>query len=118
MQGAGGARRDSWNRRFGARTWTEQTQCPKHNGNLLKASGAGKPLFPGKKKPGIAARLSRGFAENRLGRHDLVGLQALLALHDLEADLLAFLQALEAGAADGTEVHEHVRAVVTADEAE
>src|SRR5688500_10884677 len=49
---------------------------------------------------------------------DFVRLQALLALHDLEGHLLAFLQRLEAGALDGTEVHEKVRARLRGDEAE
>src|SRR5690606_14465943 len=47
-----------------------------------------------------------------------VGLQALLALDDGEGDLLAFLQALEALHLDGTEVDEHVLAILAADEAE
>ena len=38
-----------------------------------------------------------------------VGLQALLALHDLERHALAFLQGLEARALDRAEVHEQVR---------
>src|SRR6478736_7773950 len=49
---------------------------------------------------------------------DFVGLQALLALHDLDRHALAFLQRLEAGALDGTEVHEEVRAGFRGDEAE
>ena len=52
------------------------------------------------------------------GSHHFVGLQTLLALHNLEAHLLAFLQALEAITRDRAEMHEHVRAVVAADEAE
>src|SRR5690348_13457440 len=51
-------------------------------------------------------------------RGDFFSLQALLALHNLERHLLAFLQALEARAGDGTKMHEHVGAVLTADEAE
>ena len=53
-----------------------------------------------------------------LSGHHFVGLQTLLALHNLEGDLLAFLQALEAIALDRAEMHENVRAIVTADEAE
>src|SRR3970282_2402644 len=49
---------------------------------------------------------------------DCVSLQALLALGDGEADLLAFLQALEALGLDGAEVNKHVLAILTADEAE
>ncbi len=37
-----------------------------------------------------------------------IGLQAFLALHDGEGDLLAFLEALEALGLDGAEMHEHV----------
>src|SRR5690606_32306344 len=55
---------------------------------------------------------------DRLERLDLVRLQALLALDDLEGNLLAFLQRLEAGALDGTEMHEQVRAALRGDEAE
>ena len=51
-------------------------------------------------------------------RRDLIGLQALLALHDLEAHLLAFLQGLETRALDGAKMNEHVRAAVAGDEAE
>ena len=47
-----------------------------------------------------------------------VGLQALLALDDGEADPLAFLQALETLHLDGAEVDEHVLAIFTADESE
>ena len=64
-------------------------------------------------KPGSFARgagLLRGL--------HFVGLQALLALHDLEGDLLAFLQGLEAGALDRAEVDEDVRAAFLGDEAE
>src|SRR5688572_3165361 len=57
----------------------------------------------------------RGAASHR---GDVLGLQALLALHDLEAHLLAFGQRAVARAVDRAEVYEHVRAVVAADEAE
>src|SRR3546814_10771890 len=47
-----------------------------------------------------------------------VGLQSLLALHDLERDLLAFLQRLEAAALDRAEMDEQVLAAFRGDEAE
>src|SRR3546814_5840062 len=47
-----------------------------------------------------------------------VGLQALLALHDLERDLLAFLQRLEAVSLDRAEMDEQVLAAFRGDEAE
>src|SRR3546814_6702351 len=50
---------------------------------------------------------------------DLVfGLQALLAIDDLEAHFLPFLQAFETRTGDGAEMHEHVRAILAADKAE
>src|SRR3546814_16288864 len=52
-----------------------------------------------------------------LGLH-FVGLQALLALHDLARDLLAFLQRLEAAALDRAEMDEQVLAAFRGDEAE
>src|SRR3546814_13890062 len=52
-----------------------------------------------------------------LGLH-FVGLQALLALHDLERDLLAFLQRLEAASLDRAEMDEQVLAAFRGDEAE
>src|ERR1700733_3332813 len=54
----------------------------------------------------------------RSRRRDVFGLQALLAVDDLEADLLAFLQAFETRTTDGAEMHKHVRATLPADEAE
>ena len=53
-----------------------------------------------------------------LDRLHLVSLHTLLALDGDEGNLLAFLQGLEAGALDGTEVHEQVRAAFRGDEAE
>src|SRR5690606_38247770 len=53
----------------------------------------------------------------RSGGLHRVGLQALLALDHGKGHLLAFLEALEALHLDGTEVDEHVLAVLTADEA-
>src|SRR3546814_5736295 len=47
-----------------------------------------------------------------------IGLQALLALHDGEADLLAFRQALEALGPDRTEMDEDILAILAADESE
>src|SRR5690242_3909909 len=62
--------------------------------------------------------LAHDLARLESGRRHVFRLQALLALHDAEADLLAFLQRTKTGAADRTEMHEHVRSVLTADEAE
>src|SRR3546814_4218479 len=45
-----------------------------------------------------------------------IGLQALLSLHDGEADLLAFRQALEALGPDRTEMDEDIPAILPADE--
>ena len=42
------------------------------------------------------------------GRSDFVGLQAFLALDNLEADLLPFLQGAETGALDRAEMHEYM----------
>src|SRR5688500_12811981 len=53
-----------------------------------------------------------------LQRLDRIRLQSLLALHNGETDLLSFLEALEALALDRAEMHEHVFAVLPADEAE
>ena len=49
---------------------------------------------------------------------NVFGLQAFLSVHDIEAHFLAFLQTLETRAGDCTEMHEHVRAIITADKAE
>src|SRR5687767_5749055 len=59
-------------------------------------------------------------ASRRLGlrRADVFRLQALRALGDAEADALAFGQGTVARARDGAEVHEHVRARFTGNEAE
>src|SRR5690606_1599724 len=69
---------------------------------------------PGRFRPGlgVATDALRGL----LGLH-FVGLQALLALHDLERDLLAFLQRLEAAALDRAEMDEQVLAAFRGDEA-
>src|SRR6476469_4077791 len=73
---------------------------------------------PGRSRVSSCRRRRSGARISRSDRLDLIGLQALLALHNLEGDLLAFLQRLEAGALDGTEVHEQVRAGLRGDEAE
>jgi hypothetical protein len=59
----------------------------------------------------LYARMSRS------DRVHFVGLQALLALHHLEAHLLAFLQTLEPIALDGAEMDENVLAILTGNEA-
>src|SRR4249919_1885789 len=71
-----------------------------------------KPGFPCCLVPLAPARRPGG-----LHRLDFVGLQALLALHNLERNLLAFLERLEAAALDRTEVDEDVRAAFRGDEA-
>src|SRR5262249_58035650 len=48
---------------------------------------------------------------------DVFRLGSLLALGDVELDLLPFLQAAVAAAGDRAEVHEHVRVTVDSDEA-
>src|SRR2546421_17930 len=48
---------------------------------------------------------------------DVFRLGSLLALGDVELDLLPFLQAAVAAAGDRAEVHEHVRAALSRDEA-
>src|SRR5688500_11479794 len=90
----------------------------KRAGKCAKKKTRPRPGGAPKRKPG-RGRVFR-FTAEAAGLHRLhfVGLQALLALHDLERDLLAFLQRLEAGALDGTEVHEQVRAGLRGDEAE
>src|SRR5205814_6139670 len=51
------------------------------------------------------------------GDPDVFRLGSLLALGDVELDLLPFLQAAVAAAGDRAEVHEHVRAALDRDEA-
>src|SRR5690606_3385069 len=67
---------------------------------------------PGNGKP----RSWRGFlckrACGRSGRHDVGRLRALRALHDVEADALAFLQRAESLGVDGGVVHDHIRAAI------
>ena len=73
---------------------------------------------PARFHAGFSLPLARRCRPGLLGL-DFLGLQALLALRDLERHLLAFLQRLEAAALDGTEVHEQVGAAVfRGDEAE
>src|SRR5690606_15324058 len=89
-----------------------------------RMAGVGHPLAPETENAGglrprrscLQPRRSRGVSQ--LQRLDLVGLQALLALHDDEGDLLAFLQRLEARALDRTEMHEQVGTALRGDEAE
>src|SRR5690606_27296449 len=78
-----------------------------------------KSTNPGRRRPGsgIYRDCGTGLAPGLLGL-DFLGLQALLALHDLERHLLSFLQRLEATALDGTEVHEQVGTALRGDEAE
>src|SRR5690606_28380885 len=68
-----------------------------------------KSTDPGRRRPGsgVDRDCGPGLAPGLL-RLDCLGLQALLALHDLERHLLSFLHRLEAPALDGTEVHEQV----------
>src|SRR5260370_20403417 len=47
---------------------------------------------------------------------DVLGLGSLLALGDVELDLLPFLKAAVAAPGDRAEVHEHVRAALDRDE--
>src|SRR5690606_9462007 len=70
------------------------------------------------RKSPAGAGLSWRERPSELHRLHFVGLQAPLALHDLEGDLLAFLQGLEAGALDRAEMDADVRAAFRGDEAE
>src|SRR5687767_1726372 len=79
---------------------------------LARKSGGHKKRRADLRPPGV-----RTAEPPDLGRLHLVGLQALRALDHHEANLLAFLQRLEAGALDGAEVHEEVFTAFTADEA-
>src|SRR5512133_3057160 len=56
-------------------------------------------------------------ADASAGDPDVFRLGSLLALGDVELDLLPFLQAAVAAAGDRAEVHEHVRASLHRDEA-
>src|SRR5215831_5711573 len=56
-------------------------------------------------------------ADASAGDFDVFRLGSLLALGDVELDLLPFLQAAVAAAGDRAEVHEHVRVTVDSDEA-
>src|SRR5215831_12429927 len=56
-------------------------------------------------------------ADASAGDFDVFRLGSLLALGDVELDLLPFLQAAVAAAGDRAEVHEHVRAPLDRDEA-
>src|SRR5207342_3147054 len=82
-------------------------------------SSPSEPRAYAKRNPGC---FHPGFPILRVGAglDDLnrVSLQALLALHDSEGDLLAFLQRLEAAALDGTEMDEEVLTAFRGNEAE
>src|SRR5208282_6137024 len=56
-------------------------------------------------------------ADASAGDPEVFRLGSLLALGDVELDLLSFLQAAVAAAGDRAEVHEHVRATLDRDEA-
>src|SRR5713101_3118475 len=56
-------------------------------------------------------------ADASAGDPDVFRLGSLLALGDVELDLLPFLQAAVAGTGDRADVHEHVRAALDRDEA-
>src|SRR5881394_4222578 len=68
--------------------------------------------------PGSAAAPASSCpAGGSAGDPDVFRLGALLALGDVELDLLPFLQAAVAATGDRAEVHEHVRAALDRDEA-
>src|SRR5690606_25941626 len=71
---------------------------------------------PGRRRSGAPGKVAASVLTSQGG--DVVGLLALLALHHVEGDLLAFLQAAEARAGDRAEMDEHVLAAVGGDEAE
>ncbi len=75
------------------------------------------PFFARPIARSIADKAERGFIGPQRRLH-LDSLHTLLALDGDEGNLLAFLQGLEAGALDGTEVHKQVRAAFRGDEAE
>src|SRR5205809_7046092 len=64
--------------------------------------------------PGVQLGSGAGGSADDL---DVFRLGSLLALGDVELDLLSFLQAAVAATGDRAEVHEHVRAVLNRDEA-
>src|SRR5690606_5989517 len=68
--------------------------------------------------PGVLVPLTRCRVWPVLLGLDFFSLQALLALRDLEGDLLAFLERLEAAALDRAEMDEQVVAALRGDEAE
>src|SRR5207342_2217837 len=109
---------------------TSASSPPRARKRPRRSKRRGRPDFSERQKqktrpkPGFSIGCARHVAapvapriRGGLDRLDFVGLQALLALHNLERHALAFLQRLEAGALDGTEVHEEVRAGFRRDEA-
>jgi hypothetical protein len=69
-------------------------------------------------RPGGCAASGMALAADASGDDpDVFRLGSLLALGDVELDLLAFLEAAVAAAGDRAEVHEHVRAALRRDEA-
>src|SRR5213078_1798983 len=63
-----------------------------------------------------ATRRRRRLGEALAGDLDVFRLRSLLALGDVELDLLPFLQAAVAATGDRAEMHEHVRAALDRDE--
>src|SRR4249919_1223191 len=86
------------------------TRCPRpsRNGKFQATKN------PGRFRPGFRISLC---AKDLSDLHR-VSLETLLALHNREGDLLAFLQGLEATALDGTEVDEEVLTAFRGNEAE
>src|SRR5205814_7596469 len=64
-----------------------------------------------------ATRRRRRLGEALAGDLDVFRLRSLLALGDVELDLLPFVQAAVAATGDRAEMHEHVRAALDRDEA-
>src|SRR2546423_1253826 len=91
-------------------------RCPDSFGRV-QAAGlllCGSPLFGWGRSAAAAASSPAGGSAGDL---DVFRLGPLLALGDVELDLLPFLQAAVAAAGDRAEVHEHVRAALDRDEA-
>src|SRR5262249_44242911 len=108
------ALRGVWTTEFAGRV------APNNGGSRCRA-----PSSPSRNIPQPGARMmvwlpacNWGFgASGSADGHDVFGLRSLLALGDVELDLLPFLQAAIAATGDRAEVHEHVRATVHRDEA-
>src|SRR5690606_18737148 len=75
----------------------------------LRAARCSGPGGRAQKSPRCFHRRLSGIACCLAQDLDLVSLHALLALDGFEGNLLAFLQAAEAAAFNGTEVHEQIR---------